>query len=474
MNSVQPLPHAYAFDAFISYSHKDKTWVDALVKSLEGHGLRIHIDSEHFEAGLASLDNMAAGIERAQRTVVILTPNWVESPWAQLEGAMSARTDPAGWYGRLVPILRAKCEPPAWLSMRSWWDFIDDDRASNQIAKLARLLRRPLGFNLVRSERLQTGMKTLSNLVRGPLYETMLKYRYRFEPIGARTRRLDALKKVHDQLDRVENDCRVHILLALPSFPTNENAVEAIGNHIITLEGVIEQLRKMENDPVFKPGGLDWIKKLERAHEMLVNGCNALDPKPIQVAVQKLGEVLATYPGRIDARMLQAAADLELQAVIDAIRALIQHARDAAVDAADIAKLEDSLGDLEDLDQQIRELVTSHNRWQDVDIDLRRVSNALADGLQQELRDDWPTLKHRITILGASDADASRNLQQAAVAVDRAMDGDNARDLARNYRLYLRRASVRFSAVDTDLNKQCDELVDAGRAIADIVEALHE
>ena len=74
---------------FINYSHKEKDWVkDYLLINLEKQGIPCHIDFRDFEVGVPSLINMERAVETCEKTILVFTPNWVESEFTQFEGIM--------------------------------------------------------------------------------------------------------------------------------------------------------------------------------------------------------------------------------------------------------------------------------------------------------------------------------------------------------------------------------------------------
>ena len=74
---------------FISYSHKDKDWVkNWLLPKLENDGLQTHVDFRDFEIGVPSVINMERAVEQCAKTILVLTPNWINSEWTQFEGIM--------------------------------------------------------------------------------------------------------------------------------------------------------------------------------------------------------------------------------------------------------------------------------------------------------------------------------------------------------------------------------------------------
>jgi len=51
-------------------------------------GLRVCIDFRDFEPGLPTLVNMENAVERSRKTLIVLTPDWVESEWTTFESLL--------------------------------------------------------------------------------------------------------------------------------------------------------------------------------------------------------------------------------------------------------------------------------------------------------------------------------------------------------------------------------------------------
>lgn len=123
------MPSEYEFDVFISYSHKDEEWVEkTLVPRLEKAGLKVCIDFRHFELGKPALHNMRDAYKYSQRTLLVMTPNWVASAWALYEGILVRSSDPAGLEKRTIPLLLEKCDIPEDISILTYVDFTRADR----------------------------------------------------------------------------------------------------------------------------------------------------------------------------------------------------------------------------------------------------------------------------------------------------------------------------------------------------------
>jgi CheY-like chemotaxis protein len=147
-----PMPESqdsasYDYDIFISYSHKDKDkeWVRGwLVPRLEEAGLRVCVDYRDFEIGLSSLENMERAVEHSRRTLLVFTPNWMASEWAEFESLLVQTRDPTGHTRRLLPLLLEKCTLPPRLAVLTYADFTQPTRRMEELGRLlAQIGRRP-------------------------------------------------------------------------------------------------------------------------------------------------------------------------------------------------------------------------------------------------------------------------------------------------------------------------------------------
>ncbi|HUW12775.1 MAG TPA: toll/interleukin-1 receptor domain-containing protein [Anaerolineae bacterium] len=132
----------YRYDVFISYSDHDREWVQGwLLHRLEETGLRVCIDFRDFELGVASLVNMENAVERSRKTLIVLTPEWVESKWTAFESLLIQTDDPAGRRARMIPLRLEPCEPPKRIAMLTYVDFTQPPEVDFQLRRLVASIR---------------------------------------------------------------------------------------------------------------------------------------------------------------------------------------------------------------------------------------------------------------------------------------------------------------------------------------------
>lgn len=132
----------YEYDVFISYSHTDKEWVHGwLLPRLEAAGLRVCIDFRDFDVGVPSLVNMERAVDSSRRTLLVLTPAWVNSEWTEFEALLTQTTDPAGRRRCLLPLLLQSCQPPSRIAMLTYADFTQDGEWETQLQRVVAAVR---------------------------------------------------------------------------------------------------------------------------------------------------------------------------------------------------------------------------------------------------------------------------------------------------------------------------------------------
>lgn len=115
-------------DSFLSHSHDDALWVEALARRLVDEcGLRVWLDKWILVPGASWQQAMARGLEEASSCAVFIgarTPRgWFQQ---EIERALDLQTRNGDF--RVIPVLMPDADPrviPAFLSLRSWVDFRD-------------------------------------------------------------------------------------------------------------------------------------------------------------------------------------------------------------------------------------------------------------------------------------------------------------------------------------------------------------
>jgi CHASE2 domain-containing sensor protein len=98
-------------DFFISYTTADRFWAEWIAWELEAAGFTVIIQAWDFRPGENFVVEMQRAASEAERTVLVLTEDYLKSAFALAEWTAAFAQDPTGTGSRLVPVRVKACEP---------------------------------------------------------------------------------------------------------------------------------------------------------------------------------------------------------------------------------------------------------------------------------------------------------------------------------------------------------------------------
>src|SRR3954468_20027822 len=128
-------------DFFISYNRADQTWAEWVAWQLEEAGYTVFIQAWDFRPGHNFVLEMDRAATLAERTVPVLSPNFLASRFTQPEWAAAFADDPTGEQGRVVPVRVAECDLKGLLGQIVYIDLVGRDEVK-AIDELLRGVRR--------------------------------------------------------------------------------------------------------------------------------------------------------------------------------------------------------------------------------------------------------------------------------------------------------------------------------------------
>jgi hypothetical protein len=96
---------------------------------------------DHFAIGVPILENIEQAVDRSNKTLLVLTPNWVASEWTGFESLLLQTHTPAGWGQRILPLRVQPCELPRRLGIFTYLDLTDPAELDFQFDRLVRTIR---------------------------------------------------------------------------------------------------------------------------------------------------------------------------------------------------------------------------------------------------------------------------------------------------------------------------------------------
>jgi hypothetical protein len=98
-------------DFFISYTRKDTQWAEWIAYVLEENGLSVIIQAWDFRPGKNFVLEMQQAAARADRTLMVVSPDYLQSPFTSPEWASAFGQDPQGRLAKLIPVMVRDCQP---------------------------------------------------------------------------------------------------------------------------------------------------------------------------------------------------------------------------------------------------------------------------------------------------------------------------------------------------------------------------
>jgi tetratricopeptide (TPR) repeat protein len=124
-------------DFFISYNRHDRAWAEWIAWQLENEGYTTVVQAWDFHAG----DNFVLDMDRAarvaQRTIAVLSPDYLTSHFTQPEWAAAFVQDPNGQHGTVLPVRVKECDLTGLLAAIAYIDLVSKDESAAREALLA-------------------------------------------------------------------------------------------------------------------------------------------------------------------------------------------------------------------------------------------------------------------------------------------------------------------------------------------------
>jgi tetratricopeptide (TPR) repeat protein len=112
-------------DFFVSYNKADQAWAEWVGWQLEEVGHPVIIQAWDFRPGHNFVLEMDRAAQTAERTILVLSPNSLASPFVRSEWASAFARDPTGEKRLLVPVRVVACDPQGLLGPINYIDLVD-------------------------------------------------------------------------------------------------------------------------------------------------------------------------------------------------------------------------------------------------------------------------------------------------------------------------------------------------------------
>ena len=119
---------------FISYNKADRTWAEWIAWELEEAGYSVTIRAWDFRPGRNFVLDMQKASAECERTIAVLSPEYLAAGFTQPEWAAAFVQDPTGEERKLIPIRVRECKPDGLLTAIVYIDLVglDNERALHE------------------------------------------------------------------------------------------------------------------------------------------------------------------------------------------------------------------------------------------------------------------------------------------------------------------------------------------------------
>jgi hypothetical protein len=129
-------------DFFISYNNADRDWAEWIAWILEEAGYSVVIQAWDFRPGGNFVVDMHEAAAGTQKTIAVLSPDYLNAEYAEQEWAAALRRDPKGKKRTLIPIMVRKCELTGLLASVTYIDIVGLSKQDARIAIVGALSER--------------------------------------------------------------------------------------------------------------------------------------------------------------------------------------------------------------------------------------------------------------------------------------------------------------------------------------------
>jgi hypothetical protein len=119
-------------DFFISYNNADKIWAEWIAWELENKNYTTILQAWDFRPGSNFILEMQQAATEANRTIAVLSPDYLNAEYTHSEWAAAFIQDPTGEKGTLLPVRVRPCELKGMLPSIIYIDLVDLDEVKTR------------------------------------------------------------------------------------------------------------------------------------------------------------------------------------------------------------------------------------------------------------------------------------------------------------------------------------------------------
>jgi hypothetical protein len=321
---------------------------------------------------------------------------------------------------------------------------------------------------------ISAGLIGLTQQLRVPqVYAVLSGFRADFQAACEQIALINQCKQLHDQLQELDKPYTI-IDRGRRRLSIDPLAWDDLSTTALELEIVIGEVIDLANQPLSTVDSSWCVQHLTQSRAELYAAFDLSSLEQLDSAVGRLRRVLAREPSRINTRLVTAAGALRLEQLMRAMTTVRDILARTSPGIAVVRHLNLLVDQLSELNQRLDTLVDNHNRWQEIDDELRRVEANVAHDLV-ELELAWPDLRGMVqVVLNGGSADWARSLGQTLDGLDHALAAGDTVRVRRMFIGFRSQANGRFCKVDDELLRTCNDLQQIGESLDLLLKAIED
>jgi hypothetical protein len=285
---------------------------------------------------------------------------------------------------------------------------------------------------------------------------------------------LNSYKQLHDLFQQLEDASNVMAQHAR-RLPGDLTAWEDLEVHDPDVQSLVAELLRVGATASFAGAEGLWMRRLERAGAELSEAFVARDPVTLKRALNRISDVLGRELSRMNSALVTAARTLRLQQLLNALTTIRDQLALNQLNTAAQSQFEifaDGVKAMARLNARLGVLVATHDAFQEVDDELRRVKELLSQDVE-ELILAWEDIRQLAQRLyEVNPGEWASRLNENSQQLDQAMAANEPTRIRRAFRSFHHQALISFAKVDQDLLSLCTELQQIGRPTEAVLKML--
>ena len=341
------------------------------------------------------------------------------------------------------------------------------------------IIQAAAGATVIIGAQAGAGLQALSDLVQlsPEVRAAVASFSADFEAATSQVDVMGDYKDLHDLLHQTQFHCYAPILREATRFP-DETSLELLEDYERTLRDILVQLGNvsqrsdLHGHKNIAEVDVAFIQEIHQANNDLKAALDNLDPELLKKCIWRLKRILTKVPVVIDTRLNAAARTLRLSALVQALADIQRDLNQLKIDPSKVERFNEGFSMLQNMDLRLNILLAEHEKWQSVDIELRRIDSLIEQDLS-ELEMSWDDLKVQCSPLYLDSTEAwAVSILGYANLLDQFLAANNPAKIRQAFRNFRHEFASHFFQVDLNLKALCSELRLIGEPLTAIVRSL--